>query len=296
MLSLKDLYNNFRKKSLFPTIADVEWRHAEIASRLIQIHDTQIQNKLDLNNTQSESQNSIINFFKYLQPQQILSHEKIRVGHHADGGYVLLDDFNNIKLALSLGIHNEDSWDRQIVSLGIPVKQYDFSISQAPTAHPLLSFNKLKVSGKAGDGCITLPDIIRSSSLSESGSVLLKIDIEDSEWEVFDLCPSNYFSHFRQIACEFHGLSRLSDTGFYTLAKRVVGKLNEQFIPYHVHANNYGSIINIANVVFPDVIEVSYASKKHYDSIPSNEIFPTKLDYPNNPSSPDIFLGCFQFF
>lgn len=295
MSSLKEIYNNIRKRSLFPTISDIEWRHSEIASRLVQIHNNQVQNKLDLKSTRQESQHNIIDFFKYLQPQKILSHEKVRVGHNADGGYILLDDFNNIKLALSLGIHNEDSWDRQIASLGIPVKQYDYSISQAPTAHPLFSFNKLKVSGNIGDGCITLPDIIHTSGHSEAGSLLLKIDIEDSEWEVFDLCPSEYLSKFRQIACEFHGLSRLSDIGFYTLAKRVVEKLNADFIPFHIHANNYGSLINIANVVFPDVIEISYANRKHYDRAPTTEIFPTKLDFPNNPDLPDIFLGGFQF-
>ena len=36
---------------------------------------------------------------------EVLGYNKIRIGSKADGGYILLNDFNNIKIAYSFGIY-----------------------------------------------------------------------------------------------------------------------------------------------------------------------------------------------
>lgn len=295
MFNIRELLHKWRKASLFPSINDIEWRHNELAARLAQIHDYQTRNDLFTSSSSVETQKKIIEFLSYLQPESINSAKKIRIGSVGDGGYVQLDEFSGVTLALSFGINDNDSWDLEIASRGMPVWQFDYTIEKSPSSHPLLKFQKKKVAGSPGEGLITLQELITSHEAASDPNILLKIDIEGSEWEVFDNCPEHKLSQIRQILCEFHGLSRLDDVGFYNLAHRVVSKLHRNFVPYHVHGNNNSRVVNLANITFPDVLEISYANRSLYTSSPSNVIFPTNLDYANNPSSPDIFLGKFQF-
>lgn len=295
MNNINKLIHKWRKASLFPSINDIEWRHNEVVARLVQIYERQTRDDLLVSNQSIETQKKIIEFLSYLQPADVTGAIKVRIGSVGDGGYVQLDDLSGVTLALSFGINDNDSWDLEIAKRGIPVLQFDFTIENAPSKHPLLKFDKKKVGGIAGEGLITLQDLISSHEVSTRPNVLLKIDIEGSEWEVFDYCSEQNLSQIGQILCEFHGLSQLDDVGFYSLARRVVEKLHRHFIPYHVHGNNNSEVINIANVVFPDVLEISYANRKIFNSTPSNVIYPTNLDYPNNPERPDIFLGKFQF-
>jgi hypothetical protein len=295
MLNIMELLNHLRKSSVFPSINDIEWRHNEVVARLIQIYETQKKLDIQITSTEIETQKNVIEFLSYIQPLSISVKEKIRIGSIGDGGYVQLNDLANITLALSFGINDNDSWDFDIATRGIAVKQYDYTVEHAPSKHPLLEFHKIKVAGVPGEGKVTLQDLIISHEKTEQPNIILKIDIEGSEWEVFDNIKEEQLTRVSQILCEFHGLSKLNHASFYTLALRVMQKIHKYFIPYHVHGNNNSCIVNIGNVAFPDVIEVSFANRKIFTACKSDEIFPTRFDYPNNPEFPDIFLGPFQF-
>jgi len=100
---------------------------------------------------------------------------------------------------------------------------------------------------------------------------------------------------FTQIACEMHAFETLPDTAWRERTERVFRKLTEQHAVIHVHANNHGGIANVANVMVPHVLEVTFALRSLYPMFGSDEIFPTALDMPCNPDEPDIFLGSFRF-
>jgi hypothetical protein len=91
-------------------------------------------------------------------------------------------------------------------------------------------------------------------------------------------------------------------------------KLNESHYIIHIHGNNYcdrdipkhlpsgrsydGTFTidknSTSQIKLPEVFEVTYINKKLCDStlVEMKEIiFPTKLDYPNNPNANDI---CFS--
>ena len=53
-------------------------------------------------------------FMRFFQPHEVPGFQKRRYGAKADGGYVMLDDFGPVRTAVSLGIGQEDSWDRDI--------------------------------------------------------------------------------------------------------------------------------------------------------------------------------------
>jgi FkbM family methyltransferase len=293
--NFKDIYNNWRRSSLFPSINEIDWRHKEVVARLNQIHQHQIKDQFNPISPSIELNKQLISFFSCLQPMKINGHAKTRVGNAGDGGYVQLEDLDGINLALSFGISDDDSWDVQIANRNINVMQFDYTVDAAPTNHPLMSFYKKKVSGTSSDGCVTLHELIESHNTTQGPNIILKMDIEGSEWDVFNKCPDEQLSKIRQIVCEFHGFSRLNEHGFYSIAYNVVSKLNKYFIPYHVHGNNAGQFINMSNIAFPDVLEVSYANRQIYSATATDEIFPTPLDQPNIPELPDIFLGSFQF-
>jgi hypothetical protein len=100
---------------------------------------------------------------------------------------------------------------------------------------------------------------------------------------------------FSQIVCEFHGLNELSNPLQHDRIRRTFSTIYETHQPVHIHANNYGMIFNVDNIPVPDVLEVTYANRNLYKFKPSDDVYPTPLDQPNNPETPDIFLGTFKF-
>src|SRR5271156_3144237 len=63
-----------------------------------------------------------------LVPHAAAGVAKRRVGVAEDGAYVMLDDFNGIAAAYSLGIGKEVSWDLDIAAQNILVYQFDPSV------------------------------------------------------------------------------------------------------------------------------------------------------------------------
>lgn len=230
-----------------------------------------------------------------LTPQRAVGESKVRLGNAGDGGYVSLDTGDRIRYALSLGVENDDSWDMDCVNRGMRVYQYDYSIDRAPHQHELAEFHKKRIGPAKTDDEESITSILEAYSLTEDSSVILKIDIEGSEWDVFDATPIEALKKFDQIICEFHYFGAITDDAWYGRARRVLEKLNTAFGVVHVHANNHGPWVFPANVPFPHVLEVTYANRGQYQLEDSNEIFPTELDMPNRSDWPDLFLGDFRF-
>ena len=74
-----------------------------------------------------------------------------------------------------------------------------------------------------------------------------------------------------------------------------LAKLRALFEVVHVHGNNGGPYANVANVVLPSTLEVTFANRSFYQFAECNETFPTALDWPNLPSEPEMRLGTFKF-
>jgi hypothetical protein len=240
-------------------------------------------------------QNEILSVLRLLEPKQVLNHKKVRVGNGGDGGYVQIDDCTDISHAFSFGVSDNDTWDLAMAKAGIPVEQFDHSIEKAPSTHPCLHFHRKMISVDATPGTATLSELVLEYSKLDTPDLILKIDIEGCEWDIFDRATDPALSKLAQIICEFHDLSRLTNRAFRTRAYRVFKKLGKQFAPVHVHGNNWGQLCNIANVSVPDVLEVSFANRSRYFFIETTETFPTSLDTPCCPNLPDIVLGTFRF-
>jgi hypothetical protein len=173
-------------------------------------------------------------------------------------------------------------------------------LGQPQTEFAVLSSARFASEGpattKASETTATLPDLVAALTATDAKpDLVLKIDIEGHEWEVFADCSDATFSKIAQIVCEFHDLSHLEHPEFRDRAHRALSNLTKHFAPVHVHANNYGRICNVANNPLPDVLEVSFANRNRYSFVETNETYPTPLDAPNCSNVADIRLGTFQF-
>lgn len=241
-------------------------------------------------------QKPFLQFASLFNPEKVVGFDKIRVGSESDGGYVMLDDFADVDLALSFGVDINADWDLDVVNRGVEVQQYDHSVPQSPVDHPRIRFFKQMItpSGDEPDSN-SIPKILSAAGVRRDASVILKIDIESAEWDVFDACPPSALARFSQILIEMHDFDRATDAYWLMRATRVMKKLTSLFGIYHVHANNWSPMAAIGNVYFPGTLELSFASKARYQFESNQELFPTRLDAPNNPLRPDLYLGSFQF-
>lgn len=119
------------------------------------------------------------------------------------------------------------------------------------------------------------------SGFDASEFVYLKIDIEGSEYEIIEqiLESSN---NLTGMTIEFHDIS-IRKEEFISCMKN----LQTKFVINHLHPNNHRDLIN----GFPDVIEISFISKKllHGDQLLRRESL-LDMDSPNNRSLPDYNL------
>ena len=239
----------------------------------------------------------IKNGLALLEPCSVEGIKKIRMGAEYDCGFVMLNDFAGISKALSLGIGHDVSWDLAIAKRGITVLQFDHSINMAPVSHKLCKFRRQKiVAGPASNASeISIPDILYEHKIGSAEDLLLKIDIEGAEWEIFFAIDDRILSRFRQIICEFHAFYRIGQTAWRRRMLRVFEKLTKNHCVVHVHGNNCGKLVHIGDVTLPEVLEITFVRRKDYYIRESDEQFPTELDRPNNPGAPDIFLGNFKF-
>lgn len=240
-------------------------------------------------------QAAVVGLMSCLTPRRAVGVRKLRVGGEGDGGYVMLDDFAGIGGALSFGIGPDCSWDADVADRGIPVHQYDHTVDGPPTPHRGFRFFRTAIGAQPGEGCESLGGATAKLAAPDSDRLLLKVDIEGAEWEMFDAATVAELARFAQIVVEFHHLHRVLDPAWRARAERVLRKLRARFEVVHVHGNNAGPHALIGQVPVPDIIEVSYARSATYRCEDTDEIFPTPLDRPNVPGRADLFLGSMRF-
>jgi len=240
-------------------------------------------------------QAAILDLLSCLTPRRVVGVDKVRLGREGDGGYVLLDDFVGVSAALSFGIETDCSWDLDIAQRGIDVYQYDHSVAGPPAANARFRFYKKKITGLASEQSETIGSALAKLPVSDARGVILKIDIEGSEWEALDAASVEELARFSQIVGEFHGFSNALDATWRETAQRVMTKLRSVFEVVHVHANNHAPFHIVANIAIAESIELTFVNRAMYTCVETNEVFPTPIDQPNEAGYPDIFLGSLRF-
>ncbi|MGZ3688365.1 MAG: FkbM family methyltransferase, partial [Bdellovibrionota bacterium] len=180
---------------------------------------------------------------------------KIRVGHDMDGGYVLLDHLLRRRsngVAYSYGIGREVSWDLEMAEkFGFEVFQYDPTVEGPAVEHERFRFHQQGVAGLPANGqpkltdplrlkkrpAKSLTDHLRANGHANRNDLIMKMDVEGYEWEVFDSETEATLRCFGQIVVEVHCLATAR---MYREFALILAKMNRIFRVCHVHANNFG--------------------------------------------------------
>ena len=234
-----------------------------------------------------------------LMPMDVAGGSYVRVGRKFDGGYVMLDNFSkdNVAAAYSFGISNDVSWDEAIAARGINVFLFDHTIDGLPRQHPQFHFAKLGVTGyQRGENLETLGGLLKKNAHAASNNLIMKMDIEGCEWDVFGAAPADVIGRFAQIVVELHGLCPAAPDPQYLLLVNVLKKINQTHQCVHVHANTNCDRLWVGDLVLPELLEVTYVRRSDFQNklVANTRRFPTEIDQPTFEHMPDFELASFS--
>lgn len=211
---------------------------------------------------------------------------KQRIGRMEDGGYVTAVLEGDYDLYIGCGLNDEISFEQDFANKFPHINGFTFdgSLSKRPDNLPRqFAFVPINVGGENTNNETNLVPF-----LNVSNNVFLKMDIEGSEWVWLSLLEDKNLIRIKQIVIELHWLT--DDRSVAQVFKiNCLRRLAQYFYLVHVHPNNYANVINGV----PQVIECTYIRKSEFKySLPYNTLpFPTKYDFPNCSSSPEIILN-----
>ena len=255
-----------------------------------------------IDDTRMRESNKYRNFHEIiplLTPMDVLGAKYRRVGRDFDGGYVMLDDFSSRKIdaAYSFGINDDVSWDEAMAALGMDIFMYDHTIEKLPKQNSRFHFFKEGVTGDPEEkGLETLTRLVARNGHQKARNLILKMDVEGYEWDVFEETSSDVMGQFSQIVLEWHGLNPNKPKADLAKVLAVLKKINQTHQAIHVHANGYCPVSWLGAWVLPHVLEVTYIRRSDYADrlVRNTRSFPTKLDQPTFPWLPDVPLGTFS--
>lgn len=232
----------------------------------------------------------LLQFARLIRPMSGTELRKVRIGSVRDGGYVMADDFD-VKGAISIGVGSNVSWDEAIARKRIPVVMFDPTIRRAPAHVPGGRFVRVGLGNQNSSGpFMPLSMLMRLSNFPASGHLLLKIDVEGSEYAALAEVSESELRRFRQIVIEFHNLAAIKNFEFGNLILQVAQKLSTNHFPIHVHGNNFEPIVRFGDLWFPGAIEVTYLLKSHLTDARFAETVRHEADAPCDPRVSDFYL------
>jgi len=173
----------------------------------------------------------------------------------------MLDDFGDARVALSLGVGPEVSWDADVAALGLRVLQFDHTVEGPPQANDRFVFHRTRVVGTPRAATdVTLADIMRRDELAADHDVIVKIDVEGFEWEILAGTATGELARIRQIAIEFHHMRQFIEPSWRRTALAALANLHRTHACIHIHGNNWSPFTVIGGIPFPDVFEATFRS------------------------------------
>ncbi len=242
---------------------------------------------------QSQDQELRARTYAALQPVRLANCTLARLGEPRDGGYLMCGNLLDAEAGYSYGISNYDGWGCQVsTQLGIPVHQYDCFDQRRPRCdggqtrfHPecIAAAARVDEAGRRFDAL----DAQIAANGDAGRRLLVKMDVEGSEWESLLQTPREVLERIDQLAIELHMHEGDAWTQYL-----VVEKLRDVFHVAHLHFNNYAC--SPAVPPYPSYApEVLLVNKRlavlSTDRSPVPR--PHPLDAPNNPDVPDCQYG-----
>ena len=213
----------------------------------------------------------------------------VRIGREHDGGYLMLDEFHPGMIAYSFGISDDVSWDKAMAERDIACFMYDHTIDKLPEEHKFFHWSREGICGaEHQEHCRTLEAFIKSNGHEERNDLILKMDVEGTEWDAVAATSSATLALFSQIVFELHDVY---SAVLHNKICAVLSKLNKTHQPVYVHGNNWADYERAGDLVMPWALEVLYVRKNDHNFRESSHFYPLEQDMPNKANRRDIRLG-----
>tara|TARA_B100002052_G_scaffold280931_1_gene289500 strand:- start:256 stop:1122 length:867 start_codon:yes stop_codon:yes gene_type:complete len=232
---------------------------------------------------------SFITLFKSM----IVSTKLIRIGSKGDGGYLIPDDFKEVKFCFSPGINEIVNFENDLAEkFGIKSFMIDGSIKKPPLSNNLFKFKCLNLGSKNDKYTTTLSNWIKNSVDKKETEMILQMDIEGSEYEVLIETSIETLSRFRAIIIEFHGLNNLFEQFYLKVIASIFNKLGTHFSIAHCHPNNCCGEVKVENITVPRVLEITFIRNDRIKYVSEMNPFtlPHHLDEKNVKKNPDLLM------
>ena len=209
--------------------------------------------------------------YQFLCPKEVKGKTRILIGEKKDGCYVMLDDFENIKIAYSIGISYKIHFDKTLADKGIDIYMYDHTIDKLPYENIRFHWKKIGLGGKSSilNNIQTLHDMIKENGHTEEKNMILKIDIEGAEWNSLDKVSEDVLKQFKYILIEYH-FFRINLPLFF----KVLRKMHKTHQVFYVHCCPFVGISTFGNNRICSAIEVSYIIRTGYEFVKDKSIYP----------------------
>ena len=218
----------------------------------------------------------------------------VRVGPDADGGYLVPDDLEGVRLCLSPGVDDKIAFELDLAARGVPSALADHSISGLPLEHPMLSFEPLRVGALDAPGRTSLDGWVARVAPPRSGEapdLLLQMDIEGAEYPALLAASSETLERFRVVVVELHHLDRLFDPVALDLLEACLERLLALFDVVHLHPNNALPVYRVDDLVVPQALEMTLYRKGRGGRGGTAPSLPHPLDRDCEPGRPTLALA-----
>ena len=212
--------------------------------------------------------------YNYLNTKKVKGKTRKLLGGKKSTSYVLIDEFDKIKIAYSFGIGAPDwyiEFDKELAVRNIDVYMYDHTIDKIAYENPKFHFHKIGITGKNKKNPMlkSLEEILKENKHLNEKDMILKVDVEYSEWESFVYFPEELLKNFRFLLFEFHFTNKNLD-----IYSKVLAKLSKYHQAFYVHCVNCGKVIQIGDIRICNTLEVSYIIKEGHEFEVDDSIYP----------------------
>ena len=209
--------------------------------------------------------------YHLIAPKKVIGKQKILNGVKRDGSYVTLDDFKDIN---SFGIEYNIIFEKSLVERGIDVYMYDHTISSLPKStqnNSKYHWEKIGITGKnkTKPYLKTLEELMERNGHMSEKNMILKMDVENCEWDSLKDVPEEVLKQFKYILMELHFETK--DTELYY---NVLKKLSKNHQVFHLRCNNRKVIVTFGNNRICKYLEVSYVIKENNTFDVDDTIYP----------------------
>jgi hypothetical protein len=205
----------------------------------------------------------------------------IRLGPSGDGGYLVPDDLAGVEACFSPGVGLISGFEQACAQRGISVYMADRSVAPPGALHELCRFTAKYLGVTTNDDFMTLDDWVAGAALRADSDLMLQIDIEGFEYEVFLGVADRLLRRFRIIVAEFHQLDMLWNEAFFGLAARAFEKILQTHACVHIHPNNSSRPLRKAGLVLPPLAEFTFLRRDRLVNPRYADRFPHPLDSDN---------------